>query len=108
MKNFEFVKDSEPSHTASLATCVSSHTYYNHDHPDLTENELIEILKTKTVYEVSGILKSVTNMKKICDMLSMEDNRLKEALESRTIIKTLIEEARNEFLTDVLIGDVKT
>ena len=104
MKNFEFVKDSEPSHTASLATCVSSHT----DFPDLIENELIEILKTKTVYEVSGILKSVTNMKKICDMLSMEDNRLKEALESRTIIKTLIEEARNEFLTDVLIGEVKT
>ena len=117
MKDFEFTKNMKIIQQASIATCQTLHVWNNPEPgvdyktanaKDYSEKEILNIIEKQTVFYTTAMLENQNNIKKICEMLDRGGRQVGGILENRPIIKAIVEHARNEYLTEILTGKIKT
>jgi len=113
LKDFDFSKSMKVIQEGSAVTCMPIATRHDGirlhtaNSIEYSEEQLLKIIKEQTIFFTTAMLENQRNIKKLCEMLDRGDSRLGGILDSRPIIKTIVEHARNEYLTDILTREIK-
>jgi hypothetical protein len=112
MKDFDFKKNDYEEKTASAYTSISFNTYLDSTIRWIpatvkSKTEAIELLNKETIPIILRQIENVEVMKLICELFQEKDEAIKKLAKSRPIVYKLIKMAKSQFLTEILMRDIK-